>query len=120
MCRLARPTIDVAYLLWTSTTPEFRHGLGHAPLESWPLHSDLSFLRRVHEESLLEHYYQTLSSRLVALGAGEGIYAREHFDKDYKDCCLFGYQVSQMHTMVRAGEQVTVMRLLTLRVYSYI
>ena len=81
MCRVARPTIDVAYLLWTSTTPD---------------------LRREHEGELLDRYHSTLAGRLEALGAGEEElpYPREQFDKDYRDCCLFGYQISQMHTMV--------------------
>ena len=82
MCRRARPTIDVAYLLWTSTTPAFRQKDGNG-------------------EALLRHYYSTLVSRLDALGyKGEELYTKEEFKKDYKDCSLFGYQISQMHTMV--------------------
>ena len=81
LCRLARPTLDLAYLVGTSVAPELRRDIEH---------------------ELLDHYYATLVACLDKLGyQGKSHYPRSEFEGDYQECSLFGYQTSLFHTMVK-------------------
>lgn len=77
--RMARPSIDVVYFLWSSTSPKSR-------LE--------------HLDSLLKFYHDHFMQDLGIFGYSNSIYTFEDFQKDIQDSLPLGLVYGFMHAQV--------------------
>lgn len=71
--------MDLAYLLGSSTTPEFR---------------------RDHLDEILSFYHGTLIEVLGGLGYPALLYPYDQLKQDYDECFVFGFAMGTMHAMV--------------------
>ena len=79
MVRRGRPTIDLAYLLGSSTSPEFR---------------------KEHLDEILSFYHKTLIDLLTSFGYSAQVYPYDQLEKDFEECFVFGFVMAIMHAMV--------------------
>ena len=79
LVRRARPSIDLVYLLGTSTGPEFREK---------------------HLEEILSFYHSTLIAGLTKFGYSSDLYTYQQLKKDFDECFIFGFVMGTMNAMV--------------------
>ena len=83
--RVARPTIDLVYFLYTSTSVEFR---------------------QKHLKEMLLYYHECLMKELQGLmgyknsGAHHHIYSFDELQKDFDNCYPFGFVMAVFHAKV--------------------
>ena len=77
--RRGRPTIDLCYMLTTSTNTQFRHE---------------------HRYEIIDAYHKKLVENLVDFGYSKDLYPYAQFKQDVKDCFVFGYAMGSMHAQV--------------------
>lgn len=80
MFRRGNPSVDLAYLFGTSTSPE---------------------MRKEHLDSILRLYYDKLDSNLTILGYPSKMYPFDAFLRDFKHTYFFGIILGSLHSMVR-------------------
>ena len=90
MFRRGNPSVDLAYLLGTSTSPE---------------------MRREHLDSILRLYHKELDGNLANLGYRSNMYPLDAFLRDFKHTYFFGIILGSLHSMVTS----TLLSALTLR-----
>lgn len=72
--RLASPSTDLIYLIYSGTDEEFR---------------------RLHLKHLLDHYYETLSRFLIMFDMDpEAVFSRDDFDEDFVDNLGYGLSIA--------------------------
>ena len=79
MFRRGNPSVDLAYLLGTSTSPE---------------------MRREHLDSVLRLYHKELVGNLAHLGYKSNMYPFDAFLRDFKHTYFFGIILGSLHSMV--------------------
>ena len=82
MFRRGNPSVDLAYLFGTSTSPE---------------------MRKEHLDSILRLYYDKLDSNLAVLGYPSKMYPFDAFLRDFKHTYFFGIILGSLHSMVQCG-----------------
>ena len=82
LCRRARPTLDLAYFLGSSTTPAFR---------------------KERECEMLRFYFDALQRNLRRSGFDDpdSIYSYGDFNRDFDECRLFLFLVAQLHAILQ-------------------
>ena len=81
LVRRGRPTIDLCYMLTTSTNADLRHE---------------------HRYEIIDAYHKRLISNLADLGYDPELYPYDKFKADVKDCFVFGYAMGSMHAQVNS------------------
>ena len=79
MFRRGNPSVDLSYLLGTSTSPE---------------------MRREHLDSILRLYHKELDGNLANLGYRSNMYPFDAFLRDFKHTYFFGIILGSLHSMV--------------------
>ena len=79
LIKYARPTVDLAYFIGSSTSPSFR---------------------AANLKKCLEFYHEALTQELEAFGY-KTVYSLDLLKSDFQDCWMFGYFVGCMHVQVR-------------------
>lgn len=82
MFRRGNPSVDLAYLFGTSTSPD---------------------MRKEHLDSILRLYYDKLDSNLAILGYPSKMYPFDAFLRDFKHTYFFGIILGSLHSMVQCG-----------------
>ena len=81
--RVANPSVDLVYLLYSSSNNE---------------------ARKDHLNKWLKVYHDTLIEDLQALGYPESVYPFEELKKDIDHACLFGIILGLMHCQVSTSQ----------------
>ncbi len=79
LIKYARPTVDLAYFIGSSSTPAWRE----------------KYLKQ-----LLKIYSDALTEELVKFGYPVSTYTYDQMIADFKDCWIFGFHSCVMHTQV--------------------
>ena len=77
--RRARPAIDIAYILCSSTHYDLRHN---------------------NREEILSFYHSHLTNELKRLGYSESLHTYEAFREDFEEARAWGIMMGSMHGIV--------------------